>query len=296
LYGVYIDIGIARLGGSLTYEGILGNLDGNRQNDIQIRGGDLITPPASLDQLKSFGDSWRLSEDESLFRDPLSTNDTAESAGPLTISDLDPNDRAEAQDACEGAGVTDPLALHNCTYDVTVTGDETFIESAQTFQEDTEDVPEEFFVAAVPSQGLPVASPAAALEIGQQYAVGDVPGTFRYFQLTQLPDENESRATLELCPDLQSVGLVNIADIMTEEEALEKGLTATNEPCVEAEVVVAEVTETAPTAEPAVEIEATAEPTKTGTTGPGGGLCNAPMVMPLFVGLGLLTVKRRRLR
>ncbi|MBK8432011.1 MAG: hypothetical protein IPL28_12260 [Chloroflexi bacterium] len=57
-----------------------------------------------------------------------------------------------------------------------MTGDESFVESAKTFQEDTADIPDEEFVAAVPAQGLPVAIPSGVvLEIGQQYAVPDAP-------------------------------------------------------------------------------------------------------------------------
>lgn len=298
----YMDIGIARLGGSLTYEGILGNLDGNRMNDIQLRDGELITPPASLEQLKRFGDSWRLSAEESLFNDPLTAADTAEAAGPLTINDLDAVEKEAAADTCETAGVTDPLALHNCTYDVAVTGDESFVESAKTFQEDTADIPDETFVAAVPSQGLPVADPAPAdtpapsdgiaLEIGQQYAVPDAPGTFRYFQLTAFPTEAESRATLSLCPDGASTGLVVVGDILTEEMALEQGLVATNEPCVQTTAAPAEPAVEATT--PAETVETVAEEAETAT---GGLLSQCGLgFLPFFLLLGMGVVLNRRPR
>jgi len=161
LYDAYIDIGIARLGGSLIYEGILGNMDGDPQNDIQLRGGDLITPPASDEDLARFGDSWRLSPEESLFNGALAGDDTAEGSEPLTLDGLDPTDKANAEDICTTAGVTDPLALHNCTYDVAATGDDGFVESAKTFQEETKDEPDKGFVAGVPEQGLPVEAPPA---------------------------------------------------------------------------------------------------------------------------------------
>ena len=161
LYGDHIDTGIARLGGSLTYEGVLGNLDGNPNNDIRLRSGDVITPPASLEQLKVFGDSWRLSAKESLFKDAVTTEDKAANAEPLTLSKIDPAEKAAAATVCNAAGVTDPLALHNCTYDVAVTGDKSFVESAKTFQQDTADIPAEHFMPAVPAQGLPTASAMA---------------------------------------------------------------------------------------------------------------------------------------
>lgn len=317
LYGDYIDTGIARLGGSLAYEGVLGNLDGNPRNDIQIRGGDFITPPATLEQLKTFGDSWRLSDAESLFNDPLSGVDTAEAAGPLTINDLDPAEKAAAAATCQTAGVTDPLALHNCTYDVAVTGDESFVDSAKSLQEDIQDIPAEMFVAAAPEQGIPVAYPTLALEIGQQYAVADaVPGTFRYFELFAFPTETEGRATLLLCPEKAEGGLVAVPDLLTEEQALAQGLTATNEPCVRTEAAsgeeaVAAIEATAEPeaqpeapAEPEAQPEATAEPegqpgeASGGLEAAGSGLCASAMVMPMLLGmiggLGALNGRRRR--
>jgi len=163
LYGDYIDTGIARLGGSLTYEGVLGNLDGNRNNDIQVRGGDVITPPASLEQLKVFGNSWRLSAQESLFKDAVTTEDKAANAEPLTLNKIDPAEKATAATVCNAAGVTDPLALHNCTYDVAVTGDKSFVESAKTFQTETADLPAAHLMPAVPEQGLPAGNKASAM-------------------------------------------------------------------------------------------------------------------------------------
>lgn len=128
----HIDIGIARLNGALTYEGVLGDLDGNRQNDMQIRNGDLIAPPANLEQLKSFGDSWRVAADESLFDDAAPIGEAVE---PLTLRDLDPVDSEQAKQTCQNAGITGQLALDNCTYDVAVTDDPIFVESAQVFEE-----------------------------------------------------------------------------------------------------------------------------------------------------------------
>ena len=295
-----LDIGIARLGGSLTYEGVLGNLDGDRMNDIQVRGGELITPPASLEQLKLFGDSWRLSAEESLFDAPLTAADTAEAAGPLTINDLDAGEKEAAANTCETAGVTDPLALHNCTYDVAVTGDESFVESAKTFQEDTADIPDEEFVAAVPAQGLPVAIPSGVvLEIGQQYAVPDAPGTFRYFQFSAFPTATESGATLLLCPDLATAGLVGVGEILTEEQALAQGLVATNEPCTGASAADAETPEepattTETTEEPATTTETTEEPE---TEAAGGLLSSCGLgLMPFFMLLGMVGMVYRRPR
>ncbi len=306
VYADHLDLGIARLGGSLTYEGVLGNLDWDTQNDMQIRGGELITPPATADQLKTFGDSWLVPAGESLFDDVLPTDEAAVAEAPLTLLDIDPAVRAEAKQTCQNADISNPLALDNCTYDVGATGDVAFVESAKAFQESFEQLPpeEQTIVPAVPSQ---------ALEIGAQYAVPDVPGTFRYFQLTQLPDQAGGQATLSLCPDMQESGLVNIADVMTAEAALGQGLTASNEPCAGAAIEVAEAaaTEAAPAEEPAAETATEAAPAEepaaetateaapaASTPAPAGGngICGAPLAMPLLVGLVFLTANRRRRR
>ena len=330
-FGV-IDIGVARLAGSLTYEGVLGNLDGNAQNDMQVRGGELITPPASIEQLKTFGDSWRVPAGESLFDAPLPVADTTAAQPPLTLLDLEPAARAEAGQTCQAAGITDPSALHNCTYDVAATGDEGFVESAQTQQEAILQLPAE--------ENNPVtAVEGQRLEIGRQYAVADVPGTFRYFQLTELPTEAGGQAILALCPDLQASGRVNINDIWTSEAATAQGLVASNEPCTPVDVAQAAETtdEAAPatTDETAAETtdEATAEMTdettaettdETAETGEAaeevaqvtetplpaaeeaaapaesapasGGFCNGILAMPLGLGFAFLTLNRRRKR
>ena len=320
------DIGVARLGGSLTYEGVLGDLDGNAQNDIQVRGGELITPPAGIEQLKTFGDSWRVPAEESLFDAPLPVDEAAAAQPPLTLLDLEPAARAEADQTCQAAGVTDLGALHNCTYDVAATGDESFVESAQTQQEAIAQLPaeENVTVAAVAGQRL---------EVGGQYAVPDAPGTFRYFQLTELPTAAGGPALLALCPgpDMQTIGRVYVNDILSSEAAMAQGLTASNEPCVPVEVAettdetAAETTDEATTEAPdettaettdetAAETtdETTAEttdetaaetttdesaaPAESAPASGGGGFCNGILGMPLGLGFAFLALNRRRKR
>lgn len=52
-----------------------------------------------------------------------------------SIETLDVTVRANAQRICEANGISDQLALANCTLDVAATQDETFVESAASFQE-----------------------------------------------------------------------------------------------------------------------------------------------------------------
>jgi hypothetical protein len=129
----HLDIGIARMNGTLTYVGVLGNLDRNASNDLTLRDGSQMTPPATPDQLNTFGASWLVPAGESLFDDTAENSVVEEEEEePLTLFDLNPEDRAEARQTCENANVSDPLALDNCTYDVAATGDPIFVESAKT--------------------------------------------------------------------------------------------------------------------------------------------------------------------
>ncbi len=163
-YGTsHIDIGVARLGGNLTYEGVLGNLDRDATNDIQIRGGEAVTPPASAEQLVSFADSWRVTSAESPFKEPLPDPAPLEPELPVTLADLDATAVEEAETTCADAGITDPLALDNCTYDVAATGDEIFVQTAEVYQEAVQARPEAItLVAALEGQEEPEQSPPPA--------------------------------------------------------------------------------------------------------------------------------------
>ncbi len=312
----HLDLGIERMGGSLTYEGVLGNLDGNAQNDMQPRSGSSITPPATIEQLKGFGDSWRVAAEESLFDDVAPTNDAA-SSEPLTLFDLPPADRAEAKQTCQNGGLSNAVALGVCTYDVAVTGDPTWVESAQTFEESLENRPD------AGNESVP-AVVGQTLEIGVQYAVPEdqgAAGTFRYFQLSELPAQPGDPAILLLCPDLQGGGRVFIDDIMSEQAALAQGFTATNEPCTAAtgetdeepvpseEPTAEPVPSEEPTEEPVVLEEPTAEPVPSeepaeepaggataGESAPasGGGPCGGVLMLPTFLGIAFVAANRRR--
>ncbi len=138
----FIDVGISRQDGSLTYEGVLGDLDGDPENDMRTRDGDLVAQPAAIEQLAVFGDSWRVDADDALFSTPLAAEGVTTPTELLALDDLDETARAAAEQACQDAGITDPLALHNCVYDVAATGDDGFTESAVVQEEAVEAQPE----------------------------------------------------------------------------------------------------------------------------------------------------------
>lgn len=118
-----------------TYEGMIGNMDGNRANDVQIRGGANLGSATTNENIARSGESWRVRANENLFtRSHPAPAGTAAKTQP-GMADLDASARVQANQICKAAGVSDATALRNCTYDVAATGDKAFVESAKQFQQ-----------------------------------------------------------------------------------------------------------------------------------------------------------------
>jgi len=115
--------------------GILGNADGISQNDIFTRlGNNLGTNPDFYTFYNEYANSWRISQNESLF--DYAQGETTETFTiedyPRTLvraSDLDATTHAAAAQICRDAGITDPVFLEDCILDVALTGDPTFAEN-----------------------------------------------------------------------------------------------------------------------------------------------------------------------
>lgn len=118
-----------------TYEGMIGNMDGKRDNDLQVRGGDNLGATLNNDNIARVGESWRVRANENLFKRSHPAPTGAVARNQPGIADLDAAARQEASQTCKSAGVSDATALRNCIYDVAATGDKTFVESAKQFQE-----------------------------------------------------------------------------------------------------------------------------------------------------------------
>lgn len=170
-----------------SYEGLIGNMDGNRSNQLQIRGGDYLPPKPTAENVARMGESWRVRASESLFTrsHPAPVGATVQSQPG--IADLDPAARQDANQTCKTAGITDATALRHCTYDVAATGDRTFVESAQQFQQTVAALPaaeragetvEPAHVQAPPvaaatpgSQGPGLLLPGEKLQRGTKYSM-----------------------------------------------------------------------------------------------------------------------------
>jgi len=119
--------------------GLLGNHDGASDNDFQLRDGTALGAPDHAALHGRFADSWRVGPGESLFDyGPGETTETFTDrtmpAAPATLESLDAAARLAAAKTCADAGITDPVALAECTLDIALAGDLAFIRSAQAVQ------------------------------------------------------------------------------------------------------------------------------------------------------------------
>lgn len=118
------------------FGGILGNLDNNENNEIISRDGNELQEPVRFEDLyKIFGDSWRISDSESLFNyEAGNSTETYQLLDfpkrPITTNDLDENIYSNAMSKCLSAGITDPVLLNNCILDLALTNNDEFIESS----------------------------------------------------------------------------------------------------------------------------------------------------------------------
>ena len=114
--------------------GMLGSPDGNPDNDLITREGELVEPHVRFD-LEAFHsryvDSWRITQDESIFHyQPGETTDTFLIEGfPnswLTVRDLSEQQRADGERICREMGVTRSDIIDSCVFDVGLTGNAGF--------------------------------------------------------------------------------------------------------------------------------------------------------------------------
>jgi hypothetical protein len=131
--------------------GMLGDNDGDPDNDLVTRSGDQLAPDADDDFdtfYPTYIDSWRTTDDESLFHyEPGESTSSFTIQGfpaaPSTADVLDPEVRTDAEEACASVGVTGGQTLESCVLDVGLTGDtsmayDSFIVETSTASPDSE--------------------------------------------------------------------------------------------------------------------------------------------------------------
>jgi hypothetical protein len=118
--------------------GLLGDADGNKDNDPIVRGGKRLSDEPGYDEMyKSFVPSWRIKPAESLF-------DYAPGDSTATFTDVHFPDRAapgpapevlqSAGKLCAERGVTDKDLLRNCSFDVAASGQKSYLSGYEAQQ------------------------------------------------------------------------------------------------------------------------------------------------------------------
>ena len=129
-----------------TLSGLLGSADGDIADDLTGRDGRVLDPadPAFATKLyREFGQSWRISQAESLF-DYRPGESTATLTiedfprAPATVEGLDSAARSKAEGICRAVGVRIEPALSDCILDVGITGDPSYAASAAAVQAATQ--------------------------------------------------------------------------------------------------------------------------------------------------------------
>ena len=114
------------------FRGILGDFNGTHASDLVTRQGVAMPSPVAFGELYHvFAESWRITQANSLFdydagQDTETFTNRAFPRRLLRASDLDPAIRAQAQKACEEAGVVDPAWMEACILDVGTMSDLSF--------------------------------------------------------------------------------------------------------------------------------------------------------------------------
>ncbi len=115
--------------------GLLGDFNGDPDDDFRPRGGDPLASPIAWDDLyDEFGDSWRLEPDASLFdyADDESASDFVDEQFPLrptTLEALPDEARSQAETTCSEADIDNDIAYEDCVIDVACTGDSSYVDS-----------------------------------------------------------------------------------------------------------------------------------------------------------------------
>jgi hypothetical protein len=116
--------------------GLLGTPDYEPLDDFTTRSGNILAQPLRLTELyRDFGDSWRISQAESLFNYAPGTSTATFTAltYPTTAPVISASARAAAMATCVAAGVTDQATLERCITDVAGSGEAGYADVAAAY-------------------------------------------------------------------------------------------------------------------------------------------------------------------
>jgi hypothetical protein len=160
LHGKHLDVGtrVADVhAGQMS--GLVGNFDGDPHNDLRTREGEQLTRQMDRAILySSFGNSWRISQEESLFAyvagESTATYQLLDfpPPRPVRLLSLDAATLAFAEEACRQQGIEHPRLFRDCVYDVAMTGDAGFALEHGRSSAPVASVPVNYFDGETPGQ------------------------------------------------------------------------------------------------------------------------------------------------
>jgi hypothetical protein len=118
--------------------GLLGDFDGNVQNDIKVKNGSNVDVNDFKKFYSDFADSWRITQNESLFsyETGKNTGSYTDKNFPSKIYSISQADYYNAFKICTNAGVFKEPALSSCAYDVALTGNASWAKNYLSIQKD----------------------------------------------------------------------------------------------------------------------------------------------------------------
>ncbi|HEX5823723.1 MAG TPA: RHS repeat-associated core domain-containing protein [Candidatus Limnocylindrales bacterium] len=168
---VLVDLAGSRKG---SVRGLLGSPDTGPTSELVTRDGKRLALPRLDDPTyrhvvyETFGESWRVRQDETLFdyAPGNSTKTFTDRSFPdevTTTSQVPADVAARATDLCRRAGVTDPTFLEGCVFDVGLTGDPGFAVSTAGIQDQALPPPktDEFSISVGDLVGADLPNPGA---------------------------------------------------------------------------------------------------------------------------------------
>ncbi|WP_161962457.1 VWD domain-containing protein [Nocardioides speluncae] len=119
-----------------TTRGLLGNNNGDPQDDLALRDGTQLNAATSAAELHGrFADSWRITDEESVFayvngESTATYTDLAFPQNIITLADFSEEEIAAATQVCQDADVAPGPQFEDCVFDVVATGDEAYADQA----------------------------------------------------------------------------------------------------------------------------------------------------------------------
>ena len=115
-----------------TMQGLLGNNDGDPTNDFALRNGTQLPNNLTAQEIhNTYGESWRVQPEESLFENSAPNIDIPKKI--ISLEDFPQDQVQEAKNKVFEAGIIDPDRIDAVALDILGTGDEIFLTSAVEF-------------------------------------------------------------------------------------------------------------------------------------------------------------------